>query len=403
MAKVDLILHDVTIATMVGGRCELIPNGSVVADGGLIRWVGPEIAQPEWRSRRTIVGRGRLVTPGLIDCHTHIVYGGHRAGEAAQRMAGATYEEIAAKGGGILSTVKATRRSSAESLAAAARPRVRALLREGVTTLEIKTGYGLDLKNEAKMLDAIDMLAEDLPIEIAKTFLGAHALPPEYRGRSDAYVDLVSGTMIPALAERVEAVDVYCEALGFSPNQTRRIFQAARRHNLELKIHAEQLSNLGGAALAAGQGALSADHLEYLDRADAPALAAAGTVAVLLPCAAYYLREQRRPPVELLRRFGIPMAVATDANPGTSPCFSLLLAMNMACVLFGLTIEEALAGATLHAARALGREATVGTLDVGKQADIVLWDVNSPEELIHAIGYNPGATVIKKGRVLKLS
>jgi imidazolonepropionase len=398
--SIDLILHNVTVATMVGGRYGLIPKGSVLIDEGRIQWVGPEIAQAETRARRTIAGRGRLVTPGLIDCHTHIVYGGNRADEFAKRLKGVSYEEIARQGGGILSTVRATRACSAEALAAAARPRVCALMREGVTTLEIKTGYGLDLENEAKMIDAMDMLAADLPVEIAKTFLGAHALPPAYRGRADDYVAHVCKTMLPTLATRVEAVDAFCEGIGFTPAQTRRIFETARDYGLEIKIHAEQLSNLGGTTLAAGMGALSADHLEYLDRSNAAALAGSGTVAVLLPCAAYYLRERRAPRVDLLRRFAVPTAVATDANPGTAPGFSLLLTMNMACVRFGLTPEEALAGATIHAARALGRQDRIGTVEAGKQADLVLWNAASPDELAYTIGYNPGAAVIKKGRVL---
>ncbi|MBN1247027.1 MAG: imidazolonepropionase [Anaerolineae bacterium] len=397
--SVDLILQDVTIATMVNGRYGLIPDGSVLVDDGGIQWVGPAIAQPETRARKTIAGRGRLVTPGLIDCHTHIVYAGNRAHEFAQRLAGVSYEEIAQQGGGILATVRATRACSVEALAAAARPRIRVLMREGVTTLEIKTGYGLDLENEAKMIDAMDMLAADLPVEIAKTFLGAHALPPEFRGRKDDYVEHLCQTMIPALASRVEAVDAFCEGIGFTPAQTRRIFQVARQHRLGLKIHAEQLSNLGGTTLAANMGALSADHLEYIDREDAAALAVGGTVAVLLPCAAYYLREPRRPRVDLLRRFAVPIAVASDANPGTAPGFSLLLAMNMACVLFGLTPEEALAGVTVRAARALGRQDRIGTVEAGKQADLVLWNAKSPDELVSTIGYNPGATVIKWGQV----
>jgi imidazolonepropionase len=395
--KGDLLLHNVTIATMVGGRYRLIPKGAILIDGGTIVWAGPLSELPRAEARKTIAGRGRLATPGLIDCHTHIVYGGNRAGEFEQRLQGVPYEEIAARGGGILSTVRATRTCSAEELAAAARPRIRNLIREGVTTLEIKTGYGLNLETELKMVEAMDMLAEELPVEISKTFLGAHALPPEYRERQEAYVSLVCEAMIPQMAGRVDAVDVFCESIGFSVAQTRRIFQIAKRHGLAVKIHAEQLSDMGGAAMAAGMGALSADHLEYLDHADAPKLATAGTVAVLLPGALYYLREAHSPPVEMLRRFRVPMAVATDANPGTSPCFSILTTMNMACILLGLTPEEALAGVTAYAAQALGRQARIGTIEPAKQADIAVWDVESPAELSYYVGYSPCSLVIKQG------
>jgi len=395
--KCDLLIHDVTIATMVGGRYGLIRKGAVLLDGGIIAWVGKLSELPRAEAAKTIAGRGRLATPGLIDCHTHIVYGGNRADEFEQRLQGIPYEEIAARGGGILSTVRATRRSSAEALAGAARPRVRNLIREGVTTLEIKTGYGLNLEAEIKMVDAMELLAEDLPVEISKTFLGAHALPPEYRGREEAYVNLVCDTMIPQMADRVDAVDVFCETIGFSITQTRRIFQVAKQHGLPVKIHAEQLTNMGGAAMAAGMGALSADHLEYIDPSDLPKLAATGTVAVLLPGALYYLREAHSPPVEMLRHFRVPIAIATDANPGTSPCFSILTAMNMACVLLGLTPEEALAGVTVYAAQALGRQARIGTIEAGKQADIALWNVESPAELSYYLGYSPCSLVIKRG------
>ena len=343
---------------------------------------------------------GGLVTPGLIDCHTHIVYGGNRAREFSDRLQGVTYEEIARRGGGILSTVRATRERSARELAESARPRVLNLLHEGVTTLEAKTGYGLDLATELKMVDAMDILASELPVEIAKTFLGAHALPPEFDGHPEAYVDLVCDEMIPAMAGRVEAVDVFCESIGFTLAQTQRIFESARRYGLAIKVHAEQLSYLGSAGLAADMGAVSADHLEHLAAADVVRMAWAGTVAVLLPCALYYLRESRRPPVDLFREAGVPMAVATDANPGSAPCFSLLTAANMACVMLGLTPEEALAGITVHAARALGRADRLGTIEAGKQADLVLWDVSSPDELVYYLGFNPRAMVIKRGKVV---
>lgn len=403
--KADLLIHNVRIATMERGRYGLINRGAIAISGSHITWVGEVAALPRVDARKTIPGRGQLVTPGLIDCHTHLVYGGNRIDEFEQRMGGATYEEIAERGGGILSTVRSTRRGSPEALAAQARPRMRALLSEGVTTVEIKTGYGLELEAEVRMLEAMAMLAEDHPVDIFRTFLAAHAIPPEYRKRPDEYVDLIIDTMLPHVAElppelRPDAVDAYCEEIAFSIKQTRRIFEAAREHGFPLKIHAEQLSNLGGTALAARMGALSAAHLEYLDALDIPAMMRAGTVAVLLPCALYYLRETRRPPVDLLRRRAVPMAVATDANPGTSPCFSLLTAMNMACVLLGLTPEEALAGVTIHAARALGRADRIGSIETGKQADLVLWDVDTPAELSYYLGFVPKHSVVRRGVAL---
>ena len=403
--KADLLLHDVRIVTMVRGRYGLIQRGAIAISGAHISWVGELAALPNVDARKRIAGRGQLVTPGLIDCHTHLIYAGNRTAEFEERLQGATYEEIAQRGGGIMSTVLATRRASPEALAAMTRPRLRALLREGVTTIEIKTGYGLELDAEVRMLEAMAMLAEDHPVEIFRTFLAAHAIPREHRRHPDDYVDQIVHTMLPHIAElppelRPDAVDAYCEGIAFSVEQTRRIFEAAREHGFPLKIHAEQLSNLGGAALAAGMNALSADHLEYLDALDIPVMMRGGTVAVLLPCALYYLREGRRPPVDLLRRRAIPIAVATDANPGTSPCFSLLTAMNMACILLGLTPEEALAGVTLHAARALGRANRLGTIEPGKQADLVLWDVETPAELSYYLGYTPKNSVIKRGILL---
>jgi imidazolonepropionase len=332
------------------------------------------------------VGRGGVMTPGLVDCHTHLVYAGNRADEFEQRLEGVSYEEIARAGGGILRTVRATRAASEDQLLAASLPRLDALLADGVTTLEIKSGYGLTLADELKMLRVARRLGELRPVRVTTTLLGAHALPPEYAGRADDYVSLVCEQMIPAaVAEGLaDAVDVFCEGIGFSPAQCERIFQAAREHGLAIKAHAEQLSNLGGSALAARYGALSADHVEYLDEAGVRAMAEAGTVAVLLPGAFQVLRETQLPPIELLRQYQVPMAVASDANPGTSPiCLPTLMA-HLACTLFRLTPREALAGMTAHAARALGRP-ELGRIAVGAPADLCLWDIRQPAELAYAV------------------
>ncbi|MBC9249340.1 imidazolonepropionase [Pseudomonas alcaligenes] len=331
-------------------------------------------------------GRGGVMTPGLIDCHTHLVYAGNRADEFEQRLEGASYAEIAKAGGGILSTVRATRAASEEQLIAASLPRLDALLADGVTTVEIKSGYGLTLADELKMLRVARQLGELRPVRVMTTLLGAHALPPEYAGRADDYIRLVCEEMIPAAAAAglADAVDVFCEGIAFSPAQCELVFQAAQRHGLALKAHAEQLSNLGGSALAARYGALSADHIEYLDEAGVQAMAAAGTVAVLLPGAFHCLRETQLPPIDLLRQYGVPMALASDANPGTSPiCMPSLLA-NLACTLFRLTPREALAGMTAHAANALGLPG-LGRIVVGASADLCLWDIQHPAELAYAV------------------
>lgn len=387
-----MLLRNANLAgTDAGAPYGLIARGAVVTEGDRIAWAGPEAALPErFRGLDAMDLEGRLVTPGLVDCHTHIVHGGNRAAEFEMRLEGKSYEEIARAGGGILSTVTATRAAGEDALLAAALPRVDALIAEGVTTIEVKSGYGLDIATECAMLRAARRIAAARPIRVRTTFLGAHAIPPDHRGRADAYLDEIC---LPALdaahaEELVDAVDGFCEGIAFTPAQIARVFARARALGLAVKLHAEQLSNLGGARLAAAEGALSADHLEYADDGDAAAMADAGTVAVMLPGAFYTLRETRVPPVAAFRAHGVPMAVATDCNPGSSPLASILLAMNMAATLFRMTPAECLAGVTLHAARALGL-ADCGQLRAGLRADLAIWDVESPAELSYRIGFNP--------------
>ena len=375
-----------------------------VADGR-IAWMGAEADLPEFERAPQFVqydGGGACVTPGLVECHTHLVFGGSRADEFRRRLAGATYEEIARSGGGIVSTVAATRSASEDELFQASAARLRCLLAEGVTAVEIKSGYGLDLQTEAKMLRVARRLGRELPVSVYTTFLGAHALPPEYRGRPDEYVELVCSGMLPELAAQglVDAVDVFCENIAFSVAQSERIFQAAARLGLPVKMHAEQLSNIGGTQLAARYGALSTDHLEHALEADVAAMSGAGTVAVLLPGAYYCLRETKRPPVDLFRRHGVPMALATDCNPGSSPVLSPLLVMNMACTLFGFTVEQALEAYTRHAAAALGTAQVHGTLELGRHADFALWDVAAPAELVYWLGASPCRAVIRHGKIV---
>ncbi|MBM3979249.1 MAG: imidazolonepropionase [Planctomycetes bacterium] len=380
-------------------------EGQVLAvEGARIAGLFPMDA-PEVRAFRGDVTdcAGKVVTPGLIDCHTHLVWGGTRAADWEARLAGVSYTEIAKRGGGILSSVRATRALSEAELLKASLPRIHALAEEGVTCVEIKSGYGLTLEDELKMLRVarrLGALAPHLCIEVAPTLLAAHAIPPEFAGRADDYVSLICDAIIPAVAlERLaEAVDVFCESIAFTPVQCDRIFTAARASGLAVKGHVEQLTNSHGAELVSKHGGWSADHLEYLDDAGVAAMAKAGTVAVLLPGAYYFLRETQKPPVAKLRAAGVPLAVASDLNPGTSPFASLRLAMNMACVLYGLTPEEALAGATREAAKALGRAERMGTLAVGKQADFLLWDVAHPAEIVCALGTNPLAARVVKGR-----
>jgi imidazolonepropionase len=352
-----------------------------------------------------IDGHGGWLTPGLIDSHTHLVYGGHRAREFEQRLLGQSYEEIARAGGGILATVNATRGLSQEQLVVEARPRLEALLNEGVTTVEIKSGYGLTMVDELKILRAARALAAEYPVRVSTTLLAAHCVPPEFRADPDRYVEMICQEMLPQVVEEnlADAVDVFCEKIAFSPQQSERIFAAARQAGLGIKVHAEQLSLSGGAALAAGFGAWSADHLECLDEAGVLALQAAGTVATLLPGAFYFLRETRTPPVELLRRHGVPMALATDLNPGTSPLASLRLMLNMGCTLFGLTPEESLAAVTRNAARALGQGEALGTLSVGKQADLLLWDIDHPAQLAGEFGSLRPRLRIVQGEVVHAS
>jgi imidazolonepropionase len=382
------------------GPYGLLEDGAIATEHGRIAWVGARGELPAALRQRVTQehdGEGALVTPALIDCHTHLVYGGDRAQEFEQRLNGATYEEIARAGGGIASTVRATRAASEAELFAAAGPRLRALAAEGVATVEIKSGYGLALEHERKCLRVARRLGEEEGVDVRTTFLGAHALPPEFAGRADDYIDEVV-RMLPQLQAEglVDAVDAFCERIAFTPEQTARVFEAARQAGVPVKLHAEQLSDSGGAALAARFGALSCDHLEWLSEEGAAAMASAGSVAVLLPGAFYFLRETRLPPIEMLRRHGVPMAISTDCNPGSSPCTSLLLMLNMACTLFRLTPAEALAGVTRHAARALGLPDR-GTLAAGLRADFVLWSVAHPAQLSYAIGANPLVRAVRGG------
>jgi imidazolonepropionase len=397
------LFRNARLATMAGASgLGIVETGAVAARDGRIAYAGREADLPGElrRAAEAVDCEGRWITPGLIDCHTHLVHAGDRAAEWEMRLNGATYEEIARAGGGIVSTVRATRAASEDELVRQALPRLDALIAEGVTTVEVKSGYGLDPDTEAKMLRAATGLGNERDIAIIRTFLGAHALPAEANGDKDRYIDEVCREQLPAIAAAglADAVDAFCETIAFSPKQVARVFDAARAHRLPVKLHAEQLSNMGGARLAAGYGALSADHLEYLDEDGVAAMAQAGTVAVALPGAFYFLKEAQKPPVEALRRAGVPIALATDCNPGSSPLTSLLLAMNMGCTLFALTPEEALLGVTRNAARALGLHREIGTLEAGKSCDLAIWEIERPAELAYRIGFNPLWRRVRKGR-----
>ncbi len=402
-SEATTIWRNARLATLARGAPGLgvVERGAILASDGRIVFAGPEPDAPSApNDARTIDCEGRWITPGLIDCHTHLVYAGSRAAEFEARLAGVSYEEIARAGGGIVSTVRATRRASKDELLRQSQPRLDALIAEGVTTVEIKSGYGLDLATERKMLQVTRRLAAERPIEVRATFLGAHALPSEYSEDRAGYVAEVADAMLPALASEglVDAVDGFCEGIAFSRDEMRRIFERARRLGLPVKLHAEQLSNSGGATLAAEFGALSAEHLEYANEDDVVAMARAGVVATLAPGAFYMLRETKTPPVDLFRRHGVPMAVSTDCNPGTSPMTSLLLALNMAATLFRLTVEECLAGVTRNAARALGLESETGSLERGIWSDLAIWDIERPAVLVYRLGFYPLQARIWRGR-----
>jgi imidazolonepropionase len=394
----SILYNNAQIATMTLDKpYGLIENGAVVISAGLIQWVGPEKELPvEFNGLPEKDLDGRLLTPALIDCHTHLVYGGSRATEFELRLEGASYEEISRSGGGILSTVTATRTATEEELFSQSLPRFDALLAEGVGTVEIKSGYGLDLETEIIMLRVARKLGSERNVRVKTSFLGAHAIPPEFKGKADAYIDFVCEDVLPLVHEEklADTVDGFCENIAFSTKQIYRVFDKATALGLPVKLHAEQLSNLGGAALAANYGALSADHLEYLDEAGVQAMAKSGTVAVVLPGAFYTLRETQFPPLNSLRKAGVPLAIATDCNPGSSPLTSILLCMNMACTLFRMTPEEALSGVTRVAAQALGIGHEVGTIEIGKKAEFAVWNVDQPAELAYRIGYNPLAEML---------
>ncbi|MEE4224099.1 imidazolonepropionase [Pseudomonas viridiflava] len=387
------------IATMAHGKYSIIEDAAIVTSGAYIEWIGPQDQVEETDYENCTDLGGAWVTPGLIDCHTHTVFGGNRSGEFEQRLQGVSYADIAAAGGGIASTVRATRAATEDELYISAERRLRHLLKDGVTTVEMKSGYGLDLENERKLLRVIRRLGNTQPVTVRSTCLAAHALPPEYADRADDYIHHICNEMLPALTAEglVDAVDAFCEYLAFSPAQVEQVFITAGQLGLPVKLHAEQLSSLGGSSLAARYKALSADHLEFMTEDDVIAMAASGTVAVLLPGAYYFLRETQLPPMDALRKHGVPIAISTDMNPGTSPGLSLRLMLNMACTLFRMTPEEALAGVTLNAAKALGLGDTHGSLEVGKTADFVAWDIERPADLAYWLGGDLDKRVVRHG------
>lgn len=394
-----MLLTNLRIATMAQGY-GLLEDSNLLIKNGKIAWIGPASVAP---ATATVMDcGGKLLTPGLIDCHTHIVYGGNRANEFELRLNGADYADIARAGGGIMATVRATRAATEEQLLNSTLKRLESLLREGVTTIEIKSGYGLDVETEVKMLRVARKLATLCPVDVRTTYLGAHTFPQEFKENHADYLSIIGNQALPRIAAEglADAVDAFCEGIAFSVAETETVFKAAKSLKLPVKLHAEQLSNLGGAKLAARYNALSVDHIEYLDEAGVAAIAKSGTIAVLLPGAFYYLREKQAPPVAALRNHKVPIAIATDLNPGSSPVHSLLTTMNMACMLFGLTPEEALLGVTAHAARALGL-ADRGTIAVGQRADLALWDVERPGDLSYPLGFNPLSAVIRNGKVVR--
>lgn len=403
----DALWFNARIATMTSGEqgmpYGLLDDAAIAVKGDRICWLGQSSDIPaEQRSlcKQLMDCQGKLITPGLIDCHTHLVYGGDRVNEFEMRLNGATYSDIAKAGGGIISTVKATRESSEEVLTVLAKERLKAFLNEGVTTVEIKSGYGLDLENEVKMLTVARRLGDELPVDIVTSFLGAHATPPEFSGADDAYIDKLCEVVLPGIVEQnlADSVDAFCESFAFSTEQVERVFKAAKQHGLSIKLHAEQLSDQKGALMAAKMGALSVDHIEFLAEEDVIALKQNGTVAVLLPGAFYFLGETTLPPIQALRKHAVPIAIASDSNPGSSPVSSLLLMLNMASTMFKLTPEESLAGVTRNAAKALGVDDEVGTLEVGKVANLVLWNLSNPAELSYRIGHNPCEHVMYRGK-----
>jgi len=399
----DHLWYGADIVTMQEGKYSIIKNGAIAVRQDKIVWLGPWQEAQQIKADKRSKFSGGIITPGLVDCHTHLVFGGDRSHEFEQRLNGVSYSEIAAQGGGIIATVNATRSATLDQLVASAKWRLERLLAEGVTTVEIKSGYGLELASELRMLQAIRQLAQHVPAQVRATCLAAHATPPEFNNDPDGWITLICETLLPLVAEEklADAVDAFCEHLAFSPAQVSRVFEAAQRLGLPVKLHAEQLSSLGGGALAAKFKALSADHLEYATESDVAAMAESGTVAVLLPGAFYLLREQQRPPVALFRQYRVPMALASDANPGTSPALSLRLMLNMACTLFGMTPEEALAGVTLYGAQALGLAETQGSLAVGKFADFVHWPLQRPAELVYWLGGQLPCQVIFRGEAIQ--